>query len=147
MQDWNSVPRHKRCRPPVQPPYMYRARDERKKDMNPPTGKVQSRGTFDGYKVAAWRRSDHPSWKVKAWLPGCPRDWFGYAVTAGMFELKLFAHAQREAVCTGLAHGKPNWRILRSGMPPGPLAEPGQYLRLSDLNAPKWRSSQRTRRS
>jgi hypothetical protein len=77
---------------------MYLARDERKEDMNPLTGKVQRRGTFDGYEVAGWRRSDHPSWKVKVWLAGCPRDWFGYTVTAGMFELKMLAHAQREAV-------------------------------------------------
>jgi hypothetical protein len=26
------------------------------------------------------------------------RDWFSYTVTAGMFELKMYAHAQREAV-------------------------------------------------
>jgi hypothetical protein len=77
---------------------MYLARDERKEDMNPLTGKVQRRGTFDGYEVAGWRHSDHPSWKVKVWLAECPRDWFGYTVTAGMFELKMFALAQREAV-------------------------------------------------
>jgi len=66
--------------------------------MNPLTGKVQRKGTFDGYEVAGWRHSDHPSWNVKVWLAGCPRDWFGYTVTAGMFELKMFAHAQREAI-------------------------------------------------
>jgi hypothetical protein len=77
---------------------MYLARDGRKEDMNPLTGKVQRRGTFDGYEVAGWRHSDHPSWNVKVWLAGCPRDWFGYTATAGMFELKMFAPAQREAV-------------------------------------------------
>jgi hypothetical protein len=82
----------------IQPPYTYLARDERKEDMNPLTGKVQRRGTFDGYDVAGWRHSDHPSWNVKVWLAGCPRDWFGYTVTAGMFELKMLAHAQREAI-------------------------------------------------
>jgi hypothetical protein len=77
---------------------MYLGKDGRKEEMNPLTGKVQRRGTFDGYEVAGWRRSDHPSWKVKVWLAGYPRDWFGYTVTAGMFELKMLAHAQREAV-------------------------------------------------
>lgn len=66
--------------------------------MNPLTGKVLRRGTFDGHEVAGWRHSDEASWKVKVWLAGCPRDWFGYTVTAGKFELKIFAHAQREAV-------------------------------------------------
>jgi hypothetical protein len=66
--------------------------------MNPLTGKVERRGTFGGYEVAGWRHSDHPSWKVKVWLAGCPRDWFGYTVTAGMFEFKMSAHAQGEAV-------------------------------------------------
>jgi hypothetical protein len=28
-----------------------------KEDMNPLTGKVQRRGTFDGYEVVGWRRS------------------------------------------------------------------------------------------
>jgi hypothetical protein len=72
--------------------------ETRKEDMNPLTGKVQRRGTFDGYEVAGWRNSDHPSWNVKARLAGCPRDWFGYTVTVGMFELTMFTHAQREAV-------------------------------------------------
>jgi hypothetical protein len=73
--------------------------------MNPLTGEVQRRGTFDGYEVAGWRQSGHQSWKVKVWLAGCPRDWFGYTVTAGMFELNMHAHAQREAVLHALA----NW--------------------------------------
>jgi hypothetical protein len=66
--------------------------------MNLLKGEVQRRGTFDGYEVAGWRHSDYPSWKVKVWLAGCPRDWFGYTVMAGMFELKMPANAQREAV-------------------------------------------------
>jgi hypothetical protein len=66
--------------------------------MNPLRGKVLRRGTFDGHVVAGWRHSDDASWKVKVWLAGCPRDWFGYTVTAGMFELEIFAHAQKEAV-------------------------------------------------
>jgi hypothetical protein len=70
--------------------------------MNPLTGKLQRRGTFDGYEVAGWRHSDDASWKVKVWRAGCPRDWFGYTVTAGMFELKMFAHAQREAVLNAI---------------------------------------------
>jgi hypothetical protein len=77
---------------------MYLARDERKEDMNSLTGKVQRRGTFDGYEVVGWRHSDDPSWRVKVWLAECPRDWFGYTVTAGMFELTMFPHAQSEAV-------------------------------------------------
>jgi hypothetical protein len=77
---------------------MYLARGGRKEDMNPLTGKVQRRGTFDGYEVAGWRHSDDLSWKVKVWLEGCPRDWFGYTVTAGMFELTSFTHAQWKAV-------------------------------------------------
>ena len=82
---------------PVQPPYMYLARGERKEDMNLLKGEVQRRGTFDGYEVTGWRQSD-ASWKVKVWLAGCPRDWFGYTVTAGMFELKMYAHAQGMAI-------------------------------------------------
>jgi len=77
---------------------MYLARDGRKEDMNPLTDKVQRKGAFDGYEVAGWRHSDHPSWNVKVWLAGRPRDWFGYTVTAGMFELKMVDHAQRGAV-------------------------------------------------
>jgi hypothetical protein len=76
---------------------MYLAREGRKEDMNPLTGRVQRRGTFDGYEVTGWRYLDHPSWSVKVWLVGCPRDWFGYTVTAGMFEYKLFDHARKEA--------------------------------------------------
>jgi hypothetical protein len=72
--------------------------DERREDMKPLTGKVHRRGTFDGYEVAGWRDSNHPRWHVKVWLAECPHDWFGYTVTAGMFELKMFAHAQRGAV-------------------------------------------------
>jgi hypothetical protein len=66
--------------------------------MNPSTCKLQRRGTFDGYEVAGWQQPDNASWKVKVWLAGSPRDWFGYTVTAGMFELKTHAHAHREAV-------------------------------------------------
>jgi hypothetical protein len=66
--------------------------------MKPITSKVERKGTFDGYEVAGWRHSNQSSWKVKVWLAGCPRDWFGYTVTAGMFELKMFVHARREAV-------------------------------------------------
>jgi hypothetical protein len=66
--------------------------------VNPSTCKLERRGTFDGYEVAGWQRSADASWKVKVWLAGCPRDWFGYTVTAGMFKLKMYAHAQREAV-------------------------------------------------
>jgi hypothetical protein len=66
--------------------------------MNPSTCKLQRRGTFDGYEVAGWQQPDDASWKVKVWLAGSPRDWFGYTVTAGMFELKTHAHAHREAV-------------------------------------------------
>jgi hypothetical protein len=74
-------------------------RDEREGDMNPLiTDRVQHRGTFDGYEVAGWRHSDDPIWNVKVWLAGCPRDWFGYTVTAGMFELKMYAHAQGMAI-------------------------------------------------
>jgi hypothetical protein len=77
---------------------MYLARGERKEEMNPLAVKVQRSGTFDDYEMVGWRHSDHPSWKVKVWLAGCPRDWFGYTVTAGMFELKMFVHARREAI-------------------------------------------------
>jgi hypothetical protein len=77
---------------------MYLARGGREEDMNPLTGKVQRSGTFDGYEMVGWRHSNHPSWKVKVWLAGCPRDWFGHTVTAGMFEVKMFAHARRAAV-------------------------------------------------
>jgi hypothetical protein len=93
---------------------MYQARGGRKEDMNPLTGKVQRSGTFDGYEIVGWRHWDHPSWKVKVWLAGCPRDWFGYTVTAGMFELKMFAHAQGKRFCTRLTNGKLYWWILKS---------------------------------
>jgi hypothetical protein len=100
--------------------------------MNPITGKVQRRGTFDGYEVAGWRHSDDPSWKVKVWLAGCPRDWFGYTVTAGMFELKMYAHAQREAVLHAIGEWEAELMDLSSEM--HPFAEPSQYLRYVTLN-------------
>ena len=37
-------------------------------------------------------------WKAKVWLAEYPRDWFGYTVMTGKFELKMLAHAQRKAV-------------------------------------------------
>jgi hypothetical protein len=78
--------------------------------MNPLTGKLQRRGTFDGYEMTGWRQSN-ASWKVKVWLAGCPREWFGYTVTAGMFELKMQAHAQGKAVLHALA----NWEAEIGG--------------------------------
>jgi len=109
---------------------MHLARDERKEDMNPLTGKVQRSGTFDGYEVAGWRHSDHPSWNVKVWLAGCPRDWFGYTVTAGMFELKIcLLMLKGKRFCTRLAHGTTNWWILKFEMNHGMMG-------LSDLAVP-----------
>jgi hypothetical protein len=58
--------------------------------------KVSGRGTFDGYEVTGWRYMDTASWHVKVWLAGRPGDWIGYTVTAGKFELNMFAQTQKE---------------------------------------------------
>jgi hypothetical protein len=68
------------------------------KEMAGVRDKVTCSGTFGGYDVTGWRYMDAASWHVKVWLSGRPGDWIGYTVTAGKFEVKMFAQAQKEAV-------------------------------------------------
>jgi hypothetical protein len=62
------------------------------------TGKVTCRGTFGGYEVTGWRYFEDATWHVKVWPVGRPSGWIGYTVAAGIFELKIVAQADREAV-------------------------------------------------
>jgi hypothetical protein len=64
--------------------------------LEPLREKVSCRGTFDGYEVTGWRYIDTASWHIKVWLAGRPGDWIGYTVTAGKFELNMFAQTQKE---------------------------------------------------
>ena len=66
--------------------------------MDPSAGRVTLKGTFDGYELAGWRDPDHASWHVKAWLAGSPRDWIGYTVTAGLFEVKANHPGHKQAI-------------------------------------------------
>jgi hypothetical protein len=68
------------------------------REMAESRGKVTCSGTFGGYDVTGWRYIDTASWHVKVWLAGRPSEWIGYTVTAGAFEVKMFAKAQKEAV-------------------------------------------------
>jgi hypothetical protein len=61
-------------------------------------GKVNRRGTLGGYEVTGWRYAMMPSWHLKVWPVGCPRNWIGYTVAAGIFELRIVAQAHKEAV-------------------------------------------------
>src|ERR1700691_2032948 len=60
--------------------------------------KETGRGSFVGYEVTGWRHMDTASWHVKVWPADRPSDWIGYTVTAGKFELTMFAQTQKEAV-------------------------------------------------
>jgi hypothetical protein len=60
--------------------------------------KETGRGSFVGYEVTGWRYMDTASWHVKVWPAERPSDWIGYTVTAGKFELTMFAQTQKEAV-------------------------------------------------
>jgi hypothetical protein len=66
--------------------------------MNPVTSKVHRRSTFDGYEVAGWRHSDQPSWKVKVWIAGCPRDWVRLHGYGGYVRVEDVCSCSKEAV-------------------------------------------------
>jgi hypothetical protein len=51
-----------------------------------------------GYEVTGWRYLEETTWHVNVWPVGRPRSWIGYTVAAGIFELKIVAQADREAV-------------------------------------------------
>jgi hypothetical protein len=62
------------------------------------TGKITCRGTFGGYEVAGWRYIENATWHVKVWPVGRPRGWIGYRIAVGIFELKIVAQADKEAI-------------------------------------------------
>jgi hypothetical protein len=64
------------------------------------------------------------------WLAEYPRDWFGYTVMAGKFELKMLARAQREAVLRAISSLGAELVDAKVRNEPFGLAEPRQYLRL-----------------
>jgi hypothetical protein len=59
--------------------------------------KIRS-GASGGYEVTGWPCPEEARWHVKVWRAGCPDEWIGYTVTAGIFELKTGAQAHKEAV-------------------------------------------------
>jgi Anti-sigma-28 factor, FlgM len=60
--------------------------------------KVSCRGIFGGYEVVGWRYFEDATWHVKVWPVGRPRSWIGHTVAVGIFELKMVAHAHKEAI-------------------------------------------------
>jgi hypothetical protein len=65
--------------------------------------KVTRSGTVGSYEVTGWRYLEDLSWHVRVWLAGRPGDWIGYTVTGGVFELKIFAQPQKEAILRMIA--------------------------------------------
>jgi RNA polymerase sigma factor for flagellar operon FliA len=61
------------------------------------------RGASGGYEVTGWGYPKEASWHVKVWRAGCPDDWIGYTVTAGIFELMTVVQSHKEAVLEVIA--------------------------------------------
>jgi hypothetical protein len=72
-------------------------------EVKPVASKIERRGVFGDYEVFGWRYVDDISWHVKVWLAGHPRDWVGYTMTSGQFELNILNEAQRSALSQVIA--------------------------------------------
>jgi hypothetical protein len=70
----------------------------RKRPISCTTQDKTHSGVSGGYEVTGWRCAKDTSWHVKVWRAGCPDEWIGYKVTAGIFALKSGAQAHKEAV-------------------------------------------------